>query len=258
MRVSTAVLLASLSLTSCSPAAPASTSEPAAATLVPPPAAALEGRSVPRDVDIPGAQGLALRGTWYPPDGGMSPAVLLLHMYGHDRGDWSGLALELQAAGLGALTIDLRGHGQTGGSEDWALAREDVQAAFLWLTSQREIEATRVAVLGASIGANLALWLGAEDPSVAAAVLLSPGFDYFRVEISGLIEQYGARPIFLAASENDGYSSDTVRALAQAASGPMDLVLFPAAGHGTEMLDAEPLLGVRILGFLIGHLDTGP
>jgi pimeloyl-ACP methyl ester carboxylesterase len=213
----------------------------------------------PSEVDIPGASGLTLRGTYYGPSAAPAPAVLLLHMYGGTKQDWQGLALRLQASGLGCLAIDLRGHGQTGGQEDWQQAREDVRLAYAWLVSRQEVRADRSAVVGASIGANLALWLGAQEPGVAAIVLLSPGFEYFRIGIEGLIEDYGARPIFLAASEDDTYSADTVRQLAQAATGPVEVALYPSAGHGTDMLVGAPDLADRLEAFLTQHLaSSGP
>ncbi len=210
----------------------------------------------PTEVDIPGASGLTLRGTYYGPSTAPAPAVLLLHMYGGSKQDWQGLALRLQASGLACLAIDLRGHGQTGGQEDWEQAREDVRLAYAWLVSRQDVGADRSAVVGASIGANLALSLGAQEPGVAAIALLSPGFEYFRVRIEGLIEDYGARPIFLAASEDDTYSADTVRQLAQAATGPVELALYPSAGHGTDMLVGAPDLAGRLEAFLAQHLAS--
>jgi hypothetical protein len=112
-------------------------------------------------------------------------------------------------------------------------------------------------VVGASIGANLALVQGAEDPTVAAIGLLSPGFDYFRVTIEGRIEEYGDRPSFLAASEEDAYSAETVRALAASALGEAELVVYSGAGHGTDMLEREPDLTTRLIGFLVLWLHPG-
>jgi pimeloyl-ACP methyl ester carboxylesterase len=186
-----------------------------------------------------------------------APGVLLLHMYGGSKADWDEFAFDLQGAGFAALAIDLRGHGETGGAEDWDLARQDVAAAYAWLVSHEGVDGTRVAVVGASIGANLALVQGAEDPSVAAIGLLSPGFDYFRVTIEGRIEAYGDRPSFLAASEEDAYSAETVRALAASAQGETELVVFAGAGHGTAMLDSEPDLTDRLIDFMVLWLHPG-
>jgi alpha-beta hydrolase superfamily lysophospholipase len=205
-------------------------------------------------VEVPGAQGLTLKGTYYPAAEAPVPGVLLLHMYGRNRADWADFARRLQSAGVASLAIDLRGHGETREDEDWELAQQDVLSAHAWLASQAGVAAERTGVVGASIGANLALWLGAEEPGLDAVALLSPGFEYFRVRIEGLIERYGDRPVFLAASQDDRYSADTVQALATAASGPAELVVYETAGHGTDMFAAEPDLADRVLDFLQASL----
>jgi len=205
-------------------------------------------------VEVAGAQSLVLQGVFTPavdPSGG---AVLLLHMYGGSKSDWESLADELARAGLASLAIDLRGHGQTGGAEDWSLAVEDVAAAFEWLRARPGVDPGRVAVVGASIGANLSMVQSATRPEdVAAAALLSPGFDYFRVRIEGLTAP--GVPLFLAAAEGDGYSADTVRALAAQAGDAATLIVFDGAAHGTDMFAAHPGLAGRLVGFLVDSLS---
>jgi acetyl esterase/lipase len=196
-----------------------------------------------------------LAGTYVGVAGGPSPAALLLHMYGKDRTTWSDFALRLQGAGVASLAIDLRGFGGTGGGQDWKLAVEDVREALVWLSGQPGIDKDKMAVVGASIGANLSMVLGAEDATIAAIGLLSPGFDYFRVQIDQeMMRQYGARPAFLAAAEGDGYSAETVRSLAQAAQGKAELVLYPGSAHGTDLLQAHADFGDKLIKFLVESL----
>jgi pimeloyl-ACP methyl ester carboxylesterase len=183
-----------------------------------------------------------------------APGVLLLHMYGHTRADWDELARLLQDVGIASLAIDLRGHGETGGAENWLLAPQDVAAALNWLGARDDVDAERLGAVGGSIGANLTMVLGSSEPDVDVIGLLSPGFDYFRVEIGGLMPLYGDRPALLAASEEDGYSADTVRALAAQAAGPVELLVYNNAGHATNMFAAEPGLIGAIVDFLVLYL----
>ncbi len=270
--LASALLALALLLTACAPktreeaspapspteTAPAATSPPqvASATLEPQAQPSPPEPQPPRPVTIPGAEGLELRGTYYPPPAGPAPGVLLLHMYGRTAADWEVFARLLQDQGIAALAIDLRGHGETGGEEDWELARQDALLAREWLAQQEEVDGERTTVVGASIGANLALWTGALSPEVRAVAALSPGFDYFRVRIAGVMQQYGPRPAFLAASEDDGYSAETVRSLEQEAQGPTTLVIYEQAGHGTNMFAAEPGLSEALLSFLMENLGS--
>jgi pimeloyl-ACP methyl ester carboxylesterase len=189
-------------------------------------------------------------GDFYPAPVAPGPGILLLHMYAGSRSDWRDFALDLQRAGFATLAIDLRAHGDTGGVEDWVLASDDVAMAYAWLGAQEGVDGDRLAVVGASIGANLALVEAARDETVDALALLSPGFDYFRVQIQGLIEEYGERPSLLVASEEDAYSAETVRALAAAAPGEAELVMLASAGHGTAMLERDPELAGDLIAFL--------
>jgi pimeloyl-ACP methyl ester carboxylesterase len=211
----------------------------------------------PESVVIEGAAGLSLRGVYFAAPASPAPGALLLHMYARSKADWLDFARSLQATGISALAIDLRGHGETGGDEDWALAAQDVALAYAWLAGQEGVSPDRLGIVGASIGANLALVEAAGEPSVRAIALLSPGLDYFRVRIDGLIEQYGDRPSLLVASEEDQYSADTVRILAALAPGGAELVLYTNAGHGTAMFDREPDLAERLLEFLAHALQPG-
>jgi hypothetical protein len=96
----------------------------------------------------------------------------------------------------------------------------------------------------------VALVTGAADPEVTASALLWPGLDCFRVSNGGAVEAYGERALFLAAAEDDPYYAVIVQALAEAAPGPTELLVFPTAGHGTDMLQSAPELSERRLGFL--------
>jgi pimeloyl-ACP methyl ester carboxylesterase len=208
--------------------------------------------SSPLNVTVTGAQGLDLIGTYTPAGEAAAPAVLLLHMYGTDRRSWQPLVEGLAAAGIASLAIDLRGHGDTGGSEDWELAQQDVAAAFEWLRTNPDVDPSRVGVVGASIGANLALVQAASHPDdVAAAALLSPGMDYFRVKIEGLAQAASGVPLFLAASEDDRYSAETVRSLAGEAPGEHTPTVFDGASHGTDMFASHPELADQLIRFLL-------
>jgi pimeloyl-ACP methyl ester carboxylesterase len=163
-------------------------------------------------------------------------------MYGGRRHDWDAVAASLQQAGVASLAIDLRGQGDTGGAEDWTLAVDDVAAAQDWLAARPEVDPQRRGTVGASIGANLALVHATRHPEVRAIALLSPGLDYFRVSIEGLMDLYGDRSILLVASEKDGYSAETVRTLAEGAEGQAELVVYPGGAHGTEMFFTQSSL----------------
>jgi len=131
-------------------------------------------------------------------------AIILLHMLGHNRNDWNSFASILSNKGNGytVLSIDLRGHGESTNqngniisfqsftANDFNKMVMDVKAAKQFLMAQKNINPNNIAIVGASIGANVALNYAASDPLIKAVVLLSPGLNYKGVTTSNAIKQY--------------------------------------------------------------------
>src|ERR1041385_7702271 len=101
---------------------------------------------VPRVVDIKTPGGTVLKGTYFAA-AKPGPGVLLFHQSNRTRTSWDDVARQLAAAGINTLTVDVRGHGDTGGKFDnwsgskWKEARKewwssDLNAAFEFLVSQ--------------------------------------------------------------------------------------------------------------------------
>lgn len=193
----------------------------------------------PRVVTLKTADGWTLTADERPAaKGGMW--LVLAHGVGSSRGEWETLASRLQAAGVGTVCVDLRGHhdslkGPKGAGDfntfdatgEWPKAVEDLLAAARYLKS-RGVAADRVAFGGASIGANLAALAAAKSPRAPFLLLLSPGPDYRGVPLSlrrGLKTLAGAAPA-------DRYADQTLAPLAK-----MERVeTFEApAGHGVQM-----------------------
>ena len=107
--------------------------------------------------------GISLAATWYESGARSAPAVILLHMLHKSRLDWESVATRLAAEGIGALAIDLRGHGESSGSlqegeaPDYSALVRDVAAARRYLSSRPDVLQSRVGIAGASMGANLAV-----------------------------------------------------------------------------------------------------
>jgi pimeloyl-ACP methyl ester carboxylesterase len=210
--------------------------------------------AVPTGVEMPAADGLVLRGLFYPgPE--KAAGVLLLHMLGGNKEDWGSLAAALQAAGLAVLAMDMRGHGASGGEPDWTAAQDDVRAMLDFLRAQPNVDPERVALVGASIGANLALTGCADHEACRTVVLLSPGLDYHGVTTEDEMPRLGERPVLLVASEDDSYSAQTARTLDGLAQGEHELEMYESAGHGTAMFNVEPGLHDLIVDWLRERLQ---
>ncbi|MCH7768843.1 MAG: alpha/beta fold hydrolase [Nitrospinae bacterium] len=213
-----------------------------------------------KEVVLRAVDGVGIAATYYPPKSpGQKPSVILLHMLNRTRSDWADFALALAQTDYAVLAIDLRGHGESTrevGSwreftpADFRAMVRDVEAAHEYLQDTPEADSERLAVIGASIGANVALLYGSRDPSVKTLVLLSPGLDYRGVTTAEAMKTYGGRPVLIAASREDAYSAQSSSTLDSLARGRHRLILYNGAGHGTRMFRKVPELKTTLLEWL--------
>lgn len=150
-----------------------------------------------RRVVFDGSGGVVLRGDAYGDDA--APPVLLLHGGGQTRHAWKNTARHLAAAGYLAVTLDLRGHGDS----DWAADGDYGLDAFA--EDLRLVAATfgsaRPAVVGASMGGMTALVAEAESAEqVTSAIVL--------VDVVPRMEDEGvARVVEFMTAAPDGFAS---------------------------------------------------
>jgi pimeloyl-ACP methyl ester carboxylesterase len=184
---------------------------------------------------------------------GGRPAVVLTHMLNRSKEDWLPLVPKLTAAGFAVVVYDMRGHGKSVDASgkgaawaqfqaaDWEAAERDVLKVRDWLLAAKKdsIDAQRVALAGASIGANLSLRALAADPALRGAVLLSAGLDYkgVRTEAPAGKLAAGQKLAVLATKEDyGGECAKAAEALAKAAGDKAFLKqVYAGAEHGTAM-----------------------
>lgn len=184
--------------------------------------------------------------------GATSVGILLLHMMPATRESWDEVALKFQDHGFHTLAIDLRGHGESDGGPDGFHAFSDAEhqasihdaeAAMAYLHSQGVSE---LHVMGASIGANLALQLLAEHSDVATAVCISPGIDYRGIRAIPAADKVRDHQSIMLLAARDDTRMDTDRPdsvlkhIADASHGRAQVELFDEGGHGTEILTQWP------------------
>jgi dienelactone hydrolase len=204
------------------------------------------GHAAQRSVSFRTEDGITLSATWHEPSHRPAPAVILVHMLNGSRRDWEGVGSRLAADGIGALAIDLRGHGDSqhvpmpAAPPEFNAMVADLEAARRYLGSRQDVQASRIGIAGASLGANLAALAAGADPLIKSLALLSPSLDYRGVRIEAAVRKYGARPMFLVSSDDDAYAGRTVKDLEKAGSGTRETLRLSAAGHGTHMLARDP------------------
>ena len=203
-----------------------------------------------RPVSLAATDGTQLAAMFYEASARPAPGVVLVHMLGRSKDEWAPLAERLQGAGISALALDLRGHGRSAGNGA-ALSEmaSDVQAAVGWLSANPGIRG-RIALVGASLGANLAGVVAADSAAVGAVALLSPSLDYRGIRLdAGLMKKIGDRPVWLAASNEDPYALRTMKELAGELA-TREQHPSAARAHGTMLLSADQELAPALVDWL--------
>ena len=201
----------------------------------------------PRVVSLTASDGTVLRATWFSA-GRPGPAVLLFHQSNRDRRAWVPVGRALAAAGIHALTLDLRGFGESDGPRYATLRRqeigrarapwpEDIELAWRFLVSRPEVDGKRIGLGGAGVeGVGDAVETAQRHPGQVRSLLLISG----ETLLPGLrfLGQSPDLPVLCVVSDDDEYPP-TVEA--------MELLAHPRqAARGLQLPERRPRAqGVR-------------
>src|SRR5215467_7754285 len=140
----------------------------------------------PRVVELKSADGTLLKATYFAA-GKPGPGVLLFHQNNRTRTSWDEVANQLAAAGIHTLTVDSRGHGESGGTRQYVKEKwgADDETGFQFLISQPGVQHDDIGVGGpGSDGVIHAVETASQHPNdVKSLVLISgetfrPGIEF--------------------------------------------------------------------------------
>ena len=215
----------------------------------------LSGAAIAGTVSLSTEDGKTLSATSY---GSGTKGVLLVHGKGGSAADWENFAGKLAQNGFRVLAIDLRGHGRSKSAADpldeadWLAMVADVDAGAAWLKRQ----GAEVSVVGARLGANLALNAAQDNADITGVVLLSPGLNIEGLKVLSAAATYTG-PVLVVASKGDTTSAKAATFLESKAGGPATLQLVDADGAGHKLINTEASLEASLVGWLNGARGEG-
>ncbi|HET7236381.1 MAG TPA: alpha/beta hydrolase [Actinomycetota bacterium] len=167
-------------------------------------------------------------------------AVVLSHMLPADQRSWFGYARRLAEQGYLVLTYDFRGYcpggdgGCSQGERDVSSTWQDVLGAIDLVRSRG---ATRVVLVGASMGGTASLVAAAEEGAdVEAVVTLSAPRSIEGLVADGpLLQQISAGKLFVA-GVGDATAAAAAEELYATSPPPKRVEVVPADDHGTDLL----------------------
>lgn len=192
----------------------------------------------------------------YSPATSAKGAVILLHQRSGSAADWQPLVEKLNKAGLSALALDLRGAGRSKGTSNgddapWDTAN-DIAGAVAWLKG-KGVEISRVGLAGASYGANNALRFAADNPTIPAVALLSPGENYHGLTVQEAAKKYNGA-ILLLSAKSDSITANGPVVITRSAPQPPDSHSYDGSAHGTDLFHDHPDTADTIASFFSGKL----
>ena len=238
---------------------------------------------LPRVVELKTSDGTQLKATYFAASK-PGPGVLLLHQANRDRKSWDSVASQLASAGINTLTLDMRGHGESGGKAGDKIT-DDIDKAFQYLVSQPGVNRDVIGAGGAGwLGVGYSVEFARQHPAqVKSLVLLSGetlGGTLARIGYEFLHKAWQLPELF-AFSDDDEYppTQDAMKLLYATAGSPSKkLVHYSAAedapwlwyetsdaskvpakgGHGTDMFKVHPELPDIIVHWFVTTLIKTP
>ena len=241
------------------------------------------------DVAFRTADGMRLSAWYIPPRNGA--ALVVLPGSGSTRTAVLGQAAVLARHGYGALLVDTRGHGLSGGHTmdfGWWGDR-DLAAAVSFLDRQPGVHAGKIAVLGESMGGEQALAAAGADPRIHAVVAegatgqqladhgwlphgidgaLTRGMEWVQYTAAGLISgaprpmsipdairAAAPRPVLIIAGAARADEPIAARWFQAASPATVQVWVVPHAGHTQGLATAPGTWEARVISFLHAALN---
>lgn len=212
--------------------------------------------SIKKTIEMQTPDQVKISGDWHRPPSKTDqkfPAVLLLHGFGEERSVWESFINEhLLKSNFAVLNIDLRGHGASvlKGQERLLADRAwltdskqfplDLETAINWLKSQNEVDQNRIAVVGGSLGADLAFLASGKYEVIRSAVVLSGNPQIAQALAKGC-ENFQPHSILYVATQGDDQRPDFARQFEKLTGFPVKVQIYEnSKAHGTKILEEIP------------------
>jgi alpha-beta hydrolase superfamily lysophospholipase len=223
------------------------------------------------EISLKASDGIRLSADYYSGEGKkdqLQPLVVLIHQFRQSKEQWdAGFIESLISAGYKVIAYDIRGHGNsekvnydlTDLLSDPEKAPKDLEGIFNWAKEQKGIDSQKIAVIGTSIGGNLACYakfnLGAKT-----VIAISNGADGFE-KLNGIDPRMMGRVLvriadvlIITGSRDGDHEKDAKYIMDNYIADPKELNVIDSEKHGIYLLREHPELNAYIINWLKKYL----
>lgn len=208
--------------------------------------------------------GWTIYGSYYPAEGtggNPAPVAIMLTDPGWDvRSNYNVVAVPLAKKGMAALSIDVRGAGQSARGKhlgDVSLDEQgkiqlDIEGAIKFLASQKDIDSHRIAIVGTGVTAGSAAMEAGKNPAIQALVLVSANLPS---AAQSVISERGDMPVLcIAGKEQREDVKNMADVYSLSPSENSDFLL--SVGHGTVSLAHEHGFPEKVADWLVSNVGA--
>lgn len=208
------------------------------------------------DVTFPSVDGTKLHG-WFVRAQAKKPKGTVVFSHGNagSLGHHIGYGIWFVPAGYNVFFYDYRGFGKSAGTPERRRMIDDVQAAFAYVKTRRDVDAKRLVSFGYSLGGAQSLTALGEKPVPGVRAVITEGAFYSYREMANImagkfghnmttddfsprdsIAKISPLPVLLVHGKDDAVVPVTqARSLFAAAKEPKQLWEVPKGGHGDTL-----------------------
>ena len=223
------------------------------------------------EISLQAFDGVKLSADYYYEEGKIEesqPLVVLIHQFRQNKEQWSEDFIDsLITAGYKVLAYDIRGHGNSAKVNydltdllaDPEKAPKDVDGVFKWAKEQKGIDSSSIAVMGTSIGGNLACYakynLGAKT-----VIAISNGADGFEKlnnidpRMMGKVLVRVTNILIITGSKDGEHEKDAKYLMDNYIGNPKELMIIDSDKHGIYLIREHPEIDAYILNWLKKYL----
>jgi dienelactone hydrolase len=209
-------------------------------------------------VSITTDDGKELKCMYFPPPQSNAPGVILLPDTRCNRMNFGSIPTNLNEAGFAVLAMDLRYKDLIAKAKNrkeqiriiqkqdlMSLVKYDTKGGINFLSSKKEVDPERIALIGTSLGSRVAIISGVEYDLKALVLISLSGEEAFpgHKSIKQLLSDFGEKPIlFMTATKDWGgnyKAAENNKLYYDWKNGKKELKIWSESGHGIEILNKK-------------------